>query len=340
MQAKQSYKNVKVSSEFDFQLRECLILKDIPYPIKETSIKLKIKKNIGVNQLICQVYIPKKEKGYFNNEGFAYVYLPDDTLRKKLFELRTIKMRKRSVKIRPAIPLAQFLNNFENEKSRRVHIKHLKKSTTEKDLKAYFSKFGKISDVFLIKDFSNDSAFEYAYVEFEDKKAVNKVFEEKEHVVNNKIITCDKLLHKNQTTLETEENLFESCKTISYEDKQDENVIPNQKSNTVFKDLKVQPILDQNFSDKMKYPFFSAMLDKNSILNKAHDPNSVKRRAWCLNLRAPPKYNSLDKINLWKRHRNFIKKKKFCHFSLINLKSSYTEFSDPNLRFNLNTRNI
>ncbi|KOB88116.1 hypothetical protein PFDG_04601 [Plasmodium falciparum Dd2] len=63
--------------------------------------------------------------------------------------------------------------------------------TSKKDLEKYFSKFGKIVDIYVSRNISNNKNKGFGFVSFEKQESMNKVLKEKLHIICGKEIVVD-----------------------------------------------------------------------------------------------------------------------------------------------------
>ena len=80
-------------------------------------------------------------------------------------------------------------------KKRKIFVRKLGKTIKEIDLKNYFSKYGKVETVEVLRNFKTQQSRRVAYVIFKDSKSVENVFiNEKPHEILGREIECERCL--------------------------------------------------------------------------------------------------------------------------------------------------
>lgn len=72
----------------------------------------------------------------------------------------------------------------------RFFVGGLSKNTTAEQVNAYFNRYGNVVETILLNDQTTQRQRGFAFVIFENKEDVNRVYKEKTHFINNKEVDC------------------------------------------------------------------------------------------------------------------------------------------------------
>ncbi|CAF1495531.1 unnamed protein product [Rotaria sp. Silwood1] len=117
-----------------------------------------------------------------HSRGFGFVTFADPSSVDAVMQARPHTLDNRVVEPKRAIPREETHKPNMQLSVKKLYLGGVKEPITENDLKDYFSKFGTIVDVVVMKD--RDGQYRgYGFVEFDDYDPVDKIILEKSHVV-------------------------------------------------------------------------------------------------------------------------------------------------------------
>lgn len=136
-----------------------------------------------------------REKSTGRSRGFAFLTFEDGDSLDKALETPKHGLDGRIVEVKRAIPRGEV-----KTKSRKVFVGGVPPSSTNESLRAYFEKFGPISEAQIMKDRVRGRSRGFGFVTFEDDDAVPKVLSVAEHRLDGKLVDVKKAEPKKATT--------------------------------------------------------------------------------------------------------------------------------------------
>lgn len=107
----------------------------------------------------------KKNQQTGRSLGFAYLTIKEKEAYDRLLE-EEIEFHGRIIEIKPIWKKKELGDQLENEKKKKLFVSNLPEELTNTELIEYFSKFGQISNAYIIKDPDTKSNRHYGYVIF------------------------------------------------------------------------------------------------------------------------------------------------------------------------------
>ncbi|CAF1640412.1 unnamed protein product [Adineta steineri] len=117
-----------------------------------------------------------------HSRGFGFVTFADSLSVDAVMQARPHTLDNRVVEPKRAVPREETHKPNMQLSVKKLYLGGVKEPITENDLKEYFSKFGAITDVVVMKDREGQYRG-YGFVEFDDYDPVDKVILEKNHTV-------------------------------------------------------------------------------------------------------------------------------------------------------------
>lgn len=174
-ESEESTKSGSTPEEEDDSKRT-IYIKGIDYDLKEDELRDQMSR-LGE---VVRVTIPLTHD-FKRNKGFAYVEFKNLSDTEKGLKLNDTELLGKRVSVTQAMPRS-------NKKIFTVFCKNLAYNTTKDDIHKHFSKYGKVFNVSLPVDMSNqDRNKGFCFVEFNDEEIVEKVLKGK-HVIGDRTL--------------------------------------------------------------------------------------------------------------------------------------------------------
>ena len=122
----------------------------------------------------------KKNQQTGRSLGFAYLTVKEQECYDRLLE-ETIVFHGRIIEIKPLWKKNELGDQLENEKKKKIFVSNLPHSLTNSELTSYFSRFGQLTNAYIIKDPDTGGFKDYGYVIYKrqtDSDAVVRASEE------------------------------------------------------------------------------------------------------------------------------------------------------------------
>ena len=136
------------------------------------------------------------------SRGFGFVLFDNsacvDDIMKAKREGERFEVDGNNIEVKRALPRTEggsssfFSSARESRGTRKIFVGGLASSTTADDVADYFSKFGKIEDVELLKDRATGNLRGFGFVTFEDEDSADKVCAMREHSIKMKLCEVKK----------------------------------------------------------------------------------------------------------------------------------------------------
>lgn len=174
-----------------------LLILNLPSHATEFEFIKKFLKKFDSDASLSVVF--SRLEGQITNEGFGYLETEIEELRAQLLSPEfQFSMKNYCLKFENFKPVQHVRTQLIKEKRRLIHVSKLKQTIDEIDLKTYFSKFGKLQEVKLGRNFRNGKSLGFATVKFFEEESVEKVLFKKEHLIKEKKILCSRKLLKSE----------------------------------------------------------------------------------------------------------------------------------------------
>lgn len=132
---------------------------------------------------IAKISIP----GGKNSKGYAFIkFEENECMLAVLKNQHTIKGRK--VNCTQALPPKEARKQTSKKIKKKIFVGGLSPKTTEKDLSDYFTKFGEVTNAYLIWNERNKKSMQFGFVEFETEEAADAAQICNSHLINGR--TC------------------------------------------------------------------------------------------------------------------------------------------------------
>lgn len=118
----------------------------------------------------------KKNQQTGRSLGFAYIHLKEKHAYDKLLNER-VEFMGRVIEIKPMWKKRELGDRLEVDKRKKLFVSNIPQDITNHDLIAYFTKFGGVSNAFIIKDPDSNRNKNYGYVIFKEVDDFEQVFE-------------------------------------------------------------------------------------------------------------------------------------------------------------------
>ena len=128
----------------------------------------------------CKIELKMKRKSKIISLGYCYLTTKDKGMHSKLLNAGKIFFEDRLVEIKPFLRGDELDKFYEEFNARRVQVYDIPKSTTNEELKIYFSEFGPVENAYTIHDFRCSGEKINGFVLFKnsiDAKNVGKIKE-------------------------------------------------------------------------------------------------------------------------------------------------------------------
>jgi RNA-binding protein Musashi len=136
-----------------------------------------------------------KDVNTLEPRGFAFIIFDsNETYQKAIKNSQYIKGRR--VECKPALSKQKAKVKACDEKGKKLFVGGLSLETTEENLVEYFKAFGEIYKTYLIYDKHKNVSRGFGFVEFKSFESSEKVTNQNEHYLDDKLIECKKILHK------------------------------------------------------------------------------------------------------------------------------------------------
>ncbi|CAF2095757.1 unnamed protein product [Rotaria magnacalcarata] len=133
-----------------------------------------------------------------HSRGFGFVTFTDPSSVDAVMQSRPHTLDNRVVEPKRAIPREETHKPNMQLSVKKLYLGGVKDPITENDLKDYFTKFGSITDVVVMKD--RDGQYRgYGFVEFDDYDPVDKIILEKSHIVCGRQLDVQKAQSRDAT---------------------------------------------------------------------------------------------------------------------------------------------
>lgn len=194
--------------------RKILFIGGVPATMGEAALEQHFSKHCEVVKVRIM-----REKKTREPKGFAFVTLADASMVPKMLCIDHI-IEGRKVDVQLASRKGEKKDWKEEQKKRRIFVSNLPSGMGNEDLSNHFSKFGKVRNAYIIRDFLTDKSKNYGYVEFQDPEVVHAVFEQ-QMTIDDQPIKCMPYVGRHEPKvspgigrMEENKSLSEVCYTI------------------------------------------------------------------------------------------------------------------------------
>lgn len=105
------------------------------------------------------------------SQGFAYLMIKEKLAYDRLLT-ETVTFQDRVIEVKPVWKKRELNEKLEREKARKLFVHNLHNKTTNEDLQKHFSRYGPITNAFIIKDPITQQNKNYGYVIFENISSI------------------------------------------------------------------------------------------------------------------------------------------------------------------------
>lgn len=173
-----------------------LFIGGISLHVNIQDLEGRIQMAAGLSEPITISMVDRTDSNSFSGYGFITVSNPAD--RSKLLTMKTFKYKKCWIGIKPFLTNKTDIRKLKNQKAdRKLHIKGITQRIQEKDLEQYFSHFGEINHIQINKSQITGHYKGFAFIEFTEKQAVDRVIANPYHTVKEVCLICEKSRVKN-----------------------------------------------------------------------------------------------------------------------------------------------
>jgi RNA recognition motif. (a.k.a. RRM, RBD, or RNP domain) len=125
--------------------------------------------------------------------GYGYISTTNPSDQSRLLALRTFKYKECWIGIKPFLTRKTDIRKQKEDKSnRKLHIKGLNHRITESDLENHFRRYGQINHVQINKSQTTGHYKGFAFIEFANQNAVDKIMKTTQHSIKGVSLICEK----------------------------------------------------------------------------------------------------------------------------------------------------
>lgn len=110
----------------------------------------------------------KKNQQTGRSLGFAYLTVKEQETYEYLLN-NNIEFQGRMIDIKPRWTKKELANNIENQKLKKIFINNIPSECSNEDLQTYFSRFGRVSNSYVIRDAETQESKGYGYILFHNR---------------------------------------------------------------------------------------------------------------------------------------------------------------------------
>lgn len=184
-----------------------LFLGGIPHNMTDDKIFEFLSKLVDIVSFTSEKYENKHGK---TNKGYGYAFIRTMDEAKKLVEDETFEIHGRKIDVKYAATKEDSMLKMVEARKRKLYVNRLTKRTDEHMLKDYFAKYGPIEFAYVVVNLKTKKSRRFGFVMFREETSVEKVLEEKCHIINGKQIVVEKAVLKNDIKKRNNQMILES----------------------------------------------------------------------------------------------------------------------------------
>merc|ERR1712194_129956 len=125
---------------------------------------------------VQKIIIPFDQSKVNEFKGFALVMFKDKEILDKILEIEDHVIENHKVIVTIALTKTKARKQMNKELKKKIFVGGLSQSTTEETLHEYFSKFGELINLSLVKDKNSNLSRCFAFLTFSDEKTTEEIF--------------------------------------------------------------------------------------------------------------------------------------------------------------------
>ena len=173
------------------KVQDKLFIGGISLQVNLPDLESRLKLAAGLAFPIKITMVDRTDSNSFS--GYGFVTLANAQDQSRLLALKTFKYKKCWIGIKPFLTNKTDIKKLKSQKAdRKLHIKGITQRIQEKDLEQYFSYFGDINHIQINKSQATGHYKGFAFIEFTDKTAVDRVILNPYHTIKDVCLVCEK----------------------------------------------------------------------------------------------------------------------------------------------------
>jgi len=142
----------------------------------------------------CKIKVNKKTGKCI---GYGYITCSDQQTYDKIVNQKH-SVNGKVIDCKPLLKKDKLAKMVQDERSKKLFVGNLDKTTKSEALLEYFKEYGTIQNAYIICHPGTEESRGFGFVHFEDRKSVDKVFDKEGHKIEGKDVSCSKFLNKKE----------------------------------------------------------------------------------------------------------------------------------------------